>query len=472
MNFVSLFFLAYLLLVVLVHFLLPHRFRYLWLLAASYFFYGFANPWLLFLIVGVTLVTYLTALGIHRFPKAKKWLLALAFFVSLGSLFVFKYLDFAIDGVIKLSHLFGSSWQMDALNIILPVGISFYTFQALSYVVDVYREKIEPEKHIGYYALFISYFPQLVAGPIERFDKLMPQLKTERKFDKENLAIGARYLASGYLKKVVVADFLAIAVNAIFGDVLSHDGGALFMATILFAFQIYGDFSGYSDIAKGASKILGIDLMENFNQPYLSSTPREFWRRWHISLSRWFSDYVYIPLGGNRKGRFRECLNLLIVFLLSGLWHGANIKFVIWGALHGVYLIIETLIFGRKKEFSSCWGRWLGRFVTFLLVCFAWIFFRANSLQEAGTIITKIFSGWDGFRGVASIYDAASWVRLAFALLCLFSCAYLPSISFKKSAEHNVYAGLCLVFAVFVIALSWALLYQGGQGGEFIYFQF
>lgn len=470
MSFISFFYLAYLFVVVLVHFLLPHKFRWVWLLAASYFFYGFNNPWLLFLIISVTLVTYLCALGIKKFERKKILFLVLSIVISLGSLFVFKYLDFAMDSVIKLSHLFGSSWEVDALNIILPVGISFYTFQALSYVVDVYKDKTQPEAHFGYYALFISYFPQLVAGPIERFDRLMPQLKNERSFTAENFYIGFRYILTGYIKKVVLADFLAITVNKIFNNLGQYDGGAIAFAAILFAFQIYGDFSGYSDIAKGSSKIMGIDLMENFDAPYLATSPRDFWRRWHISLSRWFGDYVYIPLGGNRKGKARQCLNLFLVFLLSGLWHGANLKFVVWGAIHGLFLIVETLL-PKHQSPQNFFAKWSLRLLTFLLVDFAWIFFRANSLPDAGYAITKIFASWNGLSGLGALISPALALRLCGVFLALALCRYMPTV--MPSAERgNEWAFLSIAFGVFIVGLSWALTYQGGEGSAFIYFQF
>ena len=471
MSFVSLLFFLYLFVTILVHFLLPHRFRYLWLLAASYFFYGFANPWLLFLIIGVTLTAYLCALGMGKFPKRKKLLLVVAIVLVLGCLFVFKYLDFAVQSVVKLSNLLGSSWAVSSLNIILPIGISFYVFQALSYVLDIYRGKSEPEKHIGYFALFVSFFPQLVAGPIERFDNLMPQLKAERRFDVDNLFLGLRYMATGYIKKVVIADLLALVVEPVFADLHAYNGGAILLAAVLFAFEVYGDFSGYSDIAKGTAKILGVDLMENFESPYLASSPRGFWRRWHISLSRFFGDYVYVPLGGSKKGKARECLNLAIVFLLSGLWHGADAKFIVWGALHGLYVIVEALI-PQKKEPSKA-TVWIGRIITFLLVDFAWIFFRANSLPDAFFAISKIFAGWGDGMGIQAIVTSEFLVRIIMALMAFALCRFMPALKFKSDGRgENAYAAISILLAVMVVALSWVCIYGGGDGSQFIYFQF
>ena len=471
MSFVSLVFFLFLVVVILVHYLLPHRFRYLFLLAASYLFYGFVNPWLLFLIAGVTLVAYLFPLGMKRFEKARKAFLWMAIILILGCLFVFKYLDFTIQSVIKISNLLGSSWRADPLSIILPVGISFYVFQALSYVIDVYRGRTEPERNIGYFALFISFFPQLVAGPIERFDRLMPQLKAERKFDADNLAEGAKYMVSGYLKKVVIADLLALFINPVYNDLPSHSGGAILVATVLFAFQVYGDFSGYSDIAKGTAKMLGIDLMENFDSPYLASSPRDFWRRWHISLSRFFGDYVYIPLGGSKKGKLREVRNLLIVFLLSGLWHGADAKYIVWGALHALYAIVEALL-PRRKQKSLSW-RIIGGILTFLLVDFAWIFFRANSLSDAFIAIARIFTAWGEGVRMGALLSGLSCAQVLLGILGIASCRYIPKIQCKTDLNsENAFAALSLLFAVMAIALAWVSVYQGGDGSQFLYFQF
>ncbi|MCR5491577.1 MAG: MBOAT family protein [Bacilli bacterium] len=470
MSFVSLWFLLFLALVVAVNFILPHRFRYIWLLAASYFFYGFGSYWLLSLIIGVTVACYLCALAIDKYRKRGKWFLALAIAVSLGLLFVFKYLDFAIGTVVSFANLFGAGWKFDGLSIILPVGISFYTFQSLSYVIDVYRGRTEAERHIGYFALFVSFFPQLVAGPIERFDRLMPQLKSERAFSMENLFAGGRYMVSGFLKKVVIADFLATIINPIYGDIAGQDGSAILVATILFAFQIYGDFSGYSDIAKGSAKILGIDLMENFDSPYASTSPRDFWRRWHISLSKWFSDYCYIPLGGNRKGKARQCLNLFIVFLISGLWHGADLKFIAWGALHGLYLVCETLLRRPQRE-SGLALTALKVVGTFILVDFAWIFFRADSLGDAGLAIAKIFTSWGDFSWIKASFTALTAIRLALSLMAMALVKRLPAISLAEGAG-NKSAIFITSFALIAIIAGWALLYQSGGGSQFIYFQF
>lgn len=471
MNFISGWFFLFLLVVLLGYFLLPHKVRWLWLLVSSYFFYAVGSYWLVFLIFSVTLVCYACAIGIKKFERHKKAFLVLAFVVSLGSLFVFKYLDFAIGTVSFFAKLMGNSRGFDALNIILPIGISFYTFQSLSYVVDVYRGKNEPEKHFGYFALFVSFFPQLVAGPIERFDNLMPQLKQEHRFDPDDFFLGARYMLLGFMKKVIIADFLAIIVNEVYGDIPGHDGGMILVATVCFAFQIYGDFSGYSDIAKGAAKMMGIDLMENFNSPYLATSIRDFWRRWHISLSRWFTDYVYIPLGGNKNGKSRQCLNIFIVFLLSGLWHGANWKFVVWGAIHGLLLVIETLLPHRCKECHPVLV-WFKRIGVFLLVDFAWIFFRAGSIGEAGLAIGKLFTSWNLVTGIGAYFTLEVALRLLMCagLLALGHC--LPTINFKEDWNRGALAVMVSCFAIVLIGLCWASNDYSGGGSAFIYFQF
>ena len=471
MNFVSLIFFAFLLVTVLVYFLLPHKIRWAWLLLASYFFYAFSSYWLAFLIFSVTLVCYLCALGIERFPRKSKLFLSLSLIISLGALFVFKYLNFTIQTVSFFVKLAGNGRGFDPLDIILPVGISFYTFQALSYVVDVYRGRSKVERHFGYFALFVSYFPQLVAGPIERFDALMPQLKEEHRFDSENFLTGFRYMLIGYFKKVVIADFLAIFVNRVYGDIPGHDGTAIILATVLFAFQIYGDFSGYSDIARGTSKIMGIDLMQNFDSPYMATSIRDFWRRWHISLTKWFTDYVYIPLGGSKKGKFRHCLNVMIVFLLSGLWHGADLKFVVWGALHGLFLIIGIMLPKSNREKGKMLT-WASRIGTFLLVCFAWVFFRANSLGEAWSAITKIFSGWNIQGGLIPMIEVSFLLRLVVCFACFGLIGYVPLISLKEGKEQNWHALGAVGITMLLIGLSWAMNYASGGGSAFIYFQF
>ena len=458
MNFNSLEFLVFFPAVFALHWILPHRFRWALLLAASWLFYFWWNPWTGLLLVGTTLVSWLCAGGIARTEKAaarRAWLI-LALAASLGCLGIFKYTGFfaSIAGL-ELS-----------LRIILPVGISFYTFQTLSYVIDVYRGTVKPERHFGYYALFVSFFPQLVAGPIERPENLLPQLRAQRPFSTENLAAGGWLLLEGYFKKIVIADSLAPFVDRVYGAPGEALGPEIALATALFGVQIYCDFSGYSDIARGAAKLLGIDLMENFRRPYGAKTVREFWQRWHISLTSWFTDYVYIPLGGSRKGLPRQVFNILIVFLLSGLWHGAGWTFVLWGLIHGLYqagsVLLERRGGGLPKENGGL--DLLARVRTFLLVTFPWLFFRAASLGDAAVLLSRLPAGW------GSVWSTFQQILpMVLPLVCLPLAEQLPEIRTHKNWSASALAVFCAVTAVCVAWL--AQLAAGGQNA-FIYFQF
>jgi D-alanyl-lipoteichoic acid acyltransferase DltB (MBOAT superfamily) len=366
------------------------------LLAASLFFYGYWNPAYLVLILISVAVTWVSGLLMEgRNAREKRLVLTASLVINLGILFFFKYYGFFAETAGLLSS---GRIQFPSFNVLLPVGISFYTFQALGYSIDVYYGRVRAEKNFITYALFVTFFPQLVAGPIERSGNLLPQFKVNYEFDYDRVTSGLRLAAWGMFKKVVIADRLAIYVNGVFENPAVYPGTSVALAVFFFAFQIYCDFSGYSDIAIGCARVLGFNLMTNFRQPYFSRSIAEFWRRWHISLSTWLKDYIYIPLGGNRKGEARKDLNLLITFLLSGLWHGAAWHFVVWGALHAIFQIT-----GRStKPLRNTLGRKAGLpedsrprkvtqvFVTFILVCFAWVFFRANTMQDAFLIIAKL----------------------------------------------------------------------------------
>lgn len=315
---------------------LPQKHRWALLFLASYWFYMSWNVKYVVLILFTTIISYFAAILLERFRSRnaiKKLILFLTLLACLGVLFVFKYFNFFSESLAFMAGKIGLQLHPMTLKLLLPVGISFYTFQTLSYVIDVYRGSVRAEKHFGIYATFISFFPQLVAGPIERTSNLLPQIKGEHVFDYDQAMYGARLMLWGFFKKLVIADNLALFADKVFNDVYSYTGFSLLLATFFFTIQIYCDFSGYSDIARGAAKLFGIELMENFKSPYFASSIHEFWSRWHISLSTWFRDYVYIPLGGNRVSKIRHNINLLITFLVSGLWHGANWTFVIWGAV-------------------------------------------------------------------------------------------------------------------------------------------
>ena len=333
MTFNSWQFLIFLPVVVLLYWIVPNKFRWILLLIASYIFYLFWNVKLIFLILFTTGISYISAILINKSKndKIKKLWLIITLISCLGVLFFFKYFTFIANSIIDLINLGSNNIPQLTFSLLLPVGISFYTFQTLSYVIDVYRGKINPEYHLGYYALYVVYFPQLVAGPIERPENLLPQLRQERTFDSNDLFTGLRISIVGFFKKVVIADTVAIVVNSVYNNLGYANGITIIIATVLFAIQIYCDFSGYTDIAIGVARMMGIKLNDNFNQPYLATSIRDFWKRWHISLTSWFTDYVYIPLGGSRCKFYRWAINVMIVFLLSGLWHGAAWTFVIWG---------------------------------------------------------------------------------------------------------------------------------------------
>lgn len=333
MNFNSIQYLIFLPIVFILHWIIPQKYKWIVLLIASYYFYMSWNAKYVFLILFTTGITYFCGIALEKNKDKgrKKLILAITLIACLGVLALFKYGNFILDSVAAVLSIFSIKIHPMTLRLLLPVGISFYTFQTLSYVIDVYRGDIEAERHFGYYATFISFFPQLVAGPIERSSNLLPQIKKERIFSYDSGKEGLLLMAWGFFKKIVIADTLAIYSDKIFNDVMSYTGFSLIVAIFFFTIQIYCDFSGYSDIAIGTAKLFGIKLMDNFRSPYFSSSIKEFWSRWHISLSTWLRDYVYIPLGGNRVSKLRHKLNLLITFLISGLWHGANWTFVVWG---------------------------------------------------------------------------------------------------------------------------------------------
>ena len=360
------------------------------LLSASYVFYGWWDWRFLFLIFISSITDYIIGLKISETDSARKrkGLLAISLIVNLGMLFVFKYFNFFVDTFIELFGI--TENRSNLIRIILPVGISFYTFQTLSYTIDIYRRQLQPTKSLVTFLTFVSFFPQLVAGPIERASRLIPQFEKRFEFNYNQAKSGLKLILWGLFKKVVIADQTAQIVNAVYQAPETFNGPALVIATILFGFQIYCDFSGYSDIAIGTARLFGIELMTNFRTPYFALSIRDFWHRWHISLSTWFRDYVYIPLGGNKKGSFRKHLNIVVTFTLSGLWHGANITFVIWGFLHGFLYIIESILSPVGKTGKKL-TRFLGLITTYLFVNFCWIFFRAENWNQAKSIVYTIF---------------------------------------------------------------------------------
>lgn len=479
MLFNSLTFAVFLPIVFAAYWLLPHRFRWILLLAASYYFYMSWNVKYVVLILLTTVVSYLAAIGIEHSltTRQKKCWLAGAAVISLGILFVFKYFNFAMDSLAAVMGMLAIPMHPVTLKLLLPVGISFYTFQTLSYVVDVYRGECAAEKHFGMYALFVSFFPQLVAGPIERTTNLLPQLKREKTFSYSKASYGLKLMAWGFFKKIVVADTLAVYVNNVYGNLSSYTGLSLIVASVFFAFQIYCDFSGYSDIAIGVSKLLGIDLMQNFRSPYFSGSVKEFWSRWHISLSTWFRDYVYIPLGGNRCGKLRHKLNLLITFLVSGLWHGANWTYVIWGGLHGLVQIVETTVRPKKTQVSRGWKQVLSVLLVFVFTTAAWVFFRAENLSDAIYVFLHAFDHitspvqyvMQGLTGMALTVLSCFEILLMLAVLLLFDFFSLKRDTIVRISEMKPVLRWT-IYVVFLLLMLYLL--PTNPSGQFIYFQF
>jgi alginate O-acetyltransferase complex protein AlgI len=472
MLFNSLHFVLFFIIVCTTYFSIPHRYKWLLLLLSSCYFYMVFLP-IYILILGFTIVIdYFAGILIaqHSGSKRKAYLIV-SLIANIGVLAVFKYYNFLNDNLSILLQGLGYHNSIPNLSILLPIGLSFHTFQAMSYTIEVYRGHQEPERHFGIYALYVMFFPQLVAGPIERPQNILHQLHEKHEFDYKRMVEGLKIILQGFLKKLVIADRLAIHVNAVYNHPEKHNGPSLVVATVFFAFQIYCDFSAYSDIAIGTAKILGIDLMLNFRRPYFSKTIQEFWSRWHISLSTWFRDYLYIPLGGSRVPVPRWCFNILIVFLISGLWHGASWTFVIWGALHGLYSIVGILF--RKTRLNDFWElnrftRLLAQLFIFTIVSFAWIFFRANNLHDAFLICRTIFS----FESGKLFLGEKSWfIYGAVGIICLLLCEYIQEYQVDSV---QIYSNRNPVIRQLAYSLSIILILLFGvfNGGQFIYFQF
>lgn len=481
-------FLIFLPIVLVLYFLLPKKVRHYELLVASYFFYMFWNWKLVFLILGTTLVSYLAGLFIPKVEKQgyKKLLLITTLVVSLGILIFFKYFDFLAESVVGIINMFNGSAKWDSLNLILPIGISFYTFQTLSYVIDIYNEKIESEKDFFYYALYVSFFPQLVAGPIERPENLLPQLKNKDGVNPNNLTEGLRLMLIGYVKKIVIADLIGVYVNNVFNDIGNANGLVILVATLLFSMQILCDFAGYSDIAKGIAKCFNIDLMTNFNHPYRSESFKDFWSRWHISLSSWLKDYIYIPLGGSRVKIPRWIFNIFIVFLVSGLWHGASWTYVIWGMLHFLVRVIEHFLGIAKKNFCEKKGidynRKLFKYIrigrTFILVSLFWIFFRSNSIWDAFDAYRILFTKWNFSSEYFDTFNhyipmgAFTIVTIIGAVVLFNVIDYLPKLNLITGIKGSLIRKSSYVVLSLVVVAAFIYLQSINIESSFIYFQF
>lgn len=480
MLFNSQLFAVFLTAVFLLYYILPARFRWVFLLLASYGFYMNLHAAYGLLLFFSTLLTFLLALRLEKAPDQKKKRLCLTggILPLLAILLVFKLGAPVIDRINALIDAGRLSLHPLTLRILLPAGVSFYFFQSMGYLIDVYKGKVRAERHFGHYALFVSFFPQLLAGPIGRADALLPQLKAERHFDYDSASYGLKLMAWGYFKKLVIADTFAVTVNQVYDNCRSYVGLVFIITTVMYAIQIYCDFSGYSDIAIGCARLFGVELTTNFKSPYLSFSIREFWSRWHISLSTWFRDYVYIPLGGSRTGRIRHCLNLFITFLVSGFWHGSALTFLAWGAIHGLLQIIETFLYPKRKAGAPARKKhWWQLPLTFCLVCLAWIFFRANSIQDALWILSRLF--WDIGRPLNYLKTAAICLDLSYpamagmALSALVLLIY-DSISLKQDVIGLVSRAWAPVrYLTYVLLLmAIALFSYKGIATEFIYMQF
>ena len=469
MIFNSYAFLAFFPIVTLAYYLLPMRARRPWLLAASYYFYMCWNARYALLIAASTLVTYLCALALGRMEAkaGRRAVLALGLAINLGILCFFKYFGFFTDTFARIAARLGVRLAIPAFDVLLPVGISFYTFQALGYMIDVYRGKLPPERSLMRYALFVSFFPQLVAGPIERSENLLRQVNEDHPLDEKAVRDGLLVMLLGFFEKLVIADRASLYVDAVYGNWQQASGLQILLATVAFAFQIYGDFGGYSHIAIGAAKVLGYDLMENFRQPYFAVSVRDFWRRWHISLSTWFREYVYIPLGGNRKGKGRQLLNIAIVWLLTGLWHGASWNFVLWGVYYAILLLLE-------KTFLLKWLDKAPRFVGHVYTCFCfvmgWVLFAITDLSALGAYVGHMFSGTFADSTTAYLLRC-DWLLL---VLGVIGCTSLPKRLWEKREQALSPAlsdGLRTVWVVVVLLVSMAFL-VGDSYNPFLYFRF
>lgn len=479
MLFNSLEFAAFFVIVTGLYYTLPHRFRWLLLLLASCFFYMAFVPVYILILLLTILIDYFAAIYIDKSEgRRSRNMLVVSIISTCLVLFFFKYFNFFAINYNALAHALGWNYSIEALKWALPIGLSFHTFQSLSYVIEVYRKQQKPEKHFGIYSLYVMFYPQLVAGPIERPQNLLHQFHEEHHFNYAQVRDGLLLMAWGFFKKLIIADRLALYVNYVFANPKDYHGFTLAVALIFFAYQIYCDFSGYSDIARGCAKVMGFDLMRNFDRPYASRSVSEFWRRWHISLSTWFKDYVYIPLGGSRATRSRVYLNLVIVFGISGLWHGANWTFLAWGILNGLYLITELATKGTRERFynmMNCPGNafWLATLqigFTFGLTLLAWTLFRANTFSDALHIWGNM---WD-LSSRQSVTDGGfkreDWFIAIFGIVLLEAVEYLEQ---KFRLSKSLFALPTGVRWATYYGIAFLLVLLGVfNKNSFIYFQF
>ena len=469
MLFNSLEFFLFFPIVTALYFLLPHQWRWLMLLIASCVFYMFFVPAYIFILLATIVVDYVAAIQIEKSPRvgAKRWLIGSIVSTCL-ILAVFKYCNFFIDNFNGIANLIGWNYSLSTLSILLPIGLSFHTFQSLSYVVEVYRGNQKAERHFGIYSLYVMFYPQLVAGPIERPQNVLHQFYEKQSLNYQDVSVGMQRIVWGLFKKVVIADNLAQFVTPVYEHASEVSWMYLALAIVFFSFQIYCDFSGYSDIAIGTARVMGFRLMENFKLPYRSTGVGMFWSKWHISLSTWFRDYVYIPLGGNRRGAARTSLNLFIVFAISGFWHGANWTFVVWGMAHGLWLVLENRM---NVRWEGKFKKFFGTLITFGGVSLLWIFFRATSFEQALTVMKGVVSFQVQAGFLPSVFNTLNGTVILGKVLMLFGFVLLDPwltaiIVERKPMPSNR--------KIWLFAFLVASLFLFGQWGkvDFIYFQF
>lgn len=463
MLFNSIQFILFFVVVTILYFDLPHRFRWLLLLIASCYFYMAFKP-VYIAILGFTIVVdYFAGILIEQSKgNRKKVFLIASLIANIGVLGTFKYWNFINQNITDLLGLSGAENPLPFLDILLPVGLSFHTFQAMSYTIEVYRGHQKAERHFGIYSLYVMFYPQLVAGPIERPQNLLHQFREEHSWDLERFRKGFSQMLWGFFKKVVIADRLSIFVNEVYGDWTHMSGANLWIAVVFFSFQIYCDFSGYSDIAIGSARIMGFDLMTNFNKPYFARSVEEFWKRWHISLSTWFRDYLYIPLGGNRHGVLRRYINLTIIFLVSGIWHGAGWNFVLWGALHAAFVVIELVY--RSRFGKAMIPDFLKMILTFFVVSIAWIFFRTPTTEQSFGIIEMLFGGAD-FGVISSQVMNNAEIVLSVLLILVLLVIEKLDLRLKFNTTWSFAAmSSAVIFIIYLLGVF--------NQEQFIYFQF
>ena len=487
MLFNSLPFVIFFPVVTALFFLLPHKFRWFLLLAASCFFYMFFKPVYILILAFTIVIDYYAGILLENETnkKRKKKYLIMSLVANIGVLAIFKYYNFLNGNISGLALLFGYKNPIPFLKIALPIGLSFHTFQAMSYTIEVYRGHQKAERNFGIYALYVMFYPQLVAGPIERPQNMLHQFHEKKYFNYNNAVAGIRLMVWGMFKKAVIADRLATVTDPIFNDPHGYPASSILIACVFFSFQIYCDFSGYSDIALGSARVMGFDLMKNFDRPYSAKNIPEFWRRWHISLSTWFKDYLYIPLGGSRVKEWRRHFNIFVVFLVSGLWHGANWTYIIWGSLHGTYMVFGTMTAHIRNKIRNIIGlakvKWLDngiqKLITFLLVTIAWIFFRANTVPDAFYMVRKLPMAIGELAGVLkhsfTLVMPIADARVVMCVVVILIMELVHTMQKKRSMNTLLqnqprYVRWC-VYYFFVFMVIYFGVFHNRQ---FIYFQF